>query len=371
MRCKRLIITMLVIAAAVFIAVPVTADTGVPAPDTDNAILALILAAGIGLSVGLIERYQTLSDRAIIGQFFNRLAVLTGASWIDKISMYFQSDQAIETYPWLGMVPAMREWIGGRNAKGLREYGLTVANKDFEATLEILTKDKRRDKSGQVMVRVNELAQRTVTHWASLLSTLIVNGETGQCYDDQYFFDTDHTDGDSGAQSNLIDVDISALPASVHGGVVTNPSVEEFSLAVLEAIKQIVSFVDDQGEPMNESASQFLVMTPVSLMSQARLALVQDLIGYGASNVLKSSSDFNIEVVSNARLSSWTDSFAVFRTDGDTKPLIRQEEETVQFDAIGEGSETEIMTGKNYYCVSASRNVGYGYWQHAVKVTMT
>ena len=47
-------------------------------------------------------------------------------------------------------------------------------------------------------------ADRTVSHWASLLSTLIVNGESATCYDEQYFFDTDHSEGESGTQSNVI-----------------------------------------------------------------------------------------------------------------------------------------------------------------------
>jgi hypothetical protein len=49
--------------------------------------------------------------------------------------------------------------------------------KHFEGTLELAVRDMRRDKTGQIMVRVNDLADRTNAHWASLLSTLILNGE--------------------------------------------------------------------------------------------------------------------------------------------------------------------------------------------------
>ena len=63
--------------------------------------------------------------------------------------------------------------------------------------------------------------------------------------------------------------------------------------------------------------------------------------------------------------------WSVFRTDAITKPLIRQEEEGVKFEAIGEGSETAFKEKKHLYGVSAIRNVGYGYWQQACLVTMT
>src|SRR6056297_407413 len=145
-----------------------------------------------------------ITERQIIGSFYKTLSQDTGASWINGVSNYFASDQASEEYAWLGMSPTMREWVGGRNAKGFRENGLTIKNKHFEATLEYLVRDLRRDKTGQVMARINELARRTNAHWASLLSTLIINGESTECYDGQSFFDTDHEEGDSGTQSNDI-----------------------------------------------------------------------------------------------------------------------------------------------------------------------
>lgn len=91
---------------------------------------------------------QGLSSRAIIGEFYRRLEQDMGNSWISQISMLFQSDQESETYRWLGQSPVMREWIGGRQAKGFRETGMTIFNKHFEATLEVLLNELRRDKNG-------------------------------------------------------------------------------------------------------------------------------------------------------------------------------------------------------------------------------
>lgn len=312
---------------------------------------------------------KTLGSRAIIGSFYEALSQNTGAAWIDDISMLFQSDQELESYKWLGASPAMREWVGGRNAKGFRENGFDVRNKHFEATVKVLLQDLRRDKTGQTLIRIQDLADRTNAHWASLGSTLILNGASGLCYDGQYFFSGTHSEGNSGTQSNSISIDISALPAQVHG-ITTAPSAEEMAYCIYQAIAQIVSFKDDQGEPANENAQNFVVMVPVSLMMAANTASTASTFASGADNTL-AKSNFNIKVAASARLSTWTANFAVFNTDGRVRPIIRQEEEPVSLAAIAEGSELEVKEGMHWYGVDAWRNVAYGYWSKACLVTMT
>lgn len=312
---------------------------------------------------------SSLSSRAIIGEFYNTLQQDIGGLWVEPASNLFTSDQESETYKWLGMSPAMREWIGGRQAKGFRDNGITIANKTYEATLEVLMDEIRRDKTGQVMVRVRELAQRTNAHWAKLLTALIVAGEAATCYDGQYFFDTDHAEGDSGSQSNDISNDITTTTA---------PTAGEMESSILKSIQSILSFVDDQGEPMNENAREFLVMVPVPYMAAAAAALGSQIIVDAASTggrtnnivTLGNIGGFSVRLAVNARL-SWTTKFATFRTDGETKALIRQEEEGVTVSAVAEGSELEFNENKHRYGVKAIRNVGYGYWQRACLVTHT
>jgi phage major head subunit gpT-like protein len=280
--------------------------------------------------------------------------------------MKFNSDQDSETYNWIGQSPAMREWIGGRQAKGFREDGFTVLNKHYEATIEILIKELRRDKSGQAMVRIRNLAERANAHWASLLSAKIAAGESVTCYDSQFFFDTDHEEGDSGAQSNDISVDISTLPASVHGST-TAPSVEEFQQVAIQAIQAILSFKDDRGEPMNELAQNFLIMVPTSMWitgSQAfRVPVGTDINSLVPANL-------NISVVSNARF-TWTDRFPVFRTDGSASALIRQQETDVNLLMKWLDSEFAFDNDAVQVGVDSWRNVDYGFWQNACLATMT
>ncbi len=306
---------------------------------------------------------QSLGSRAIIGEFFRRLSISSGAPWIPFISMLFNSDQDSETYNWLGNSPAMREWIGGRNAKAFSENGITIENKHYEATIEVLVRQMRRDKTGQGVIRIQDLAGRTVSHWASLLSTLISNGTSSVCYDGQFFFDTDHTEGNNTTnQSNDITTDISALPV-VTAGTVTAPSPETAQLVMNKAISQIMSFKDNENEPMNEDASSFLVMVP-TVLNDAFTAARAMPHGTGLTEQQVQNS-VNVSVVANARLTD-TDAIYVFRTDGDVKPFIRQAETPVNIKAKAEGSEYEFDNDAWQFGVDAWRNVGYGYWQHAV-----
>lgn len=309
----------------------------------------------------------SLSSRAIIGEFYATLEQDLGQSWIAGTSNMFDSNQESETYKWLGMAPAMREWVGSRHAKGFRENGLTIVNKTYEGTLEVLVDEIRRDKTGQVMVRVRELAQRTNAHWAKLLSDLLIAAESTACYDGQYFFDTDHSEGDSGSQSNDITSDITTTTAPTGG---------EMETAILKSIEAMLAFKDDQGEPMNENARTFTVMVPVPFMSAAAAAIGSEIIVDSSTSrtnrilTMGQLGGFSISLAVNARL-TWTTKFATFRTDAETKALIRQEEEGVTVDAIAEGSELEFNERKHRYGVKAIRNVGYGYWQRACLTTFT
>jgi len=85
------------------------------------------------------------------------------------------------------------------------------------------------------------------------LTTLIVNGASSVCYDGQYFFDNDHSEGDSGTQSN-------ALSGAAATG--TQPTAAEAEAALMACVAAILGYKDDQGEPMNEDAKAFRIMVP-------------------------------------------------------------------------------------------------------------
>lgn len=317
---------------------------------------------------------SALSSRAIIGKFYAALEQYMGQSWIPGVSMdFFDSDQESETYKWLGMVPQMREWLGGRQARGFRDNGITIINKKFEATLEVLVDWLRRDKTGQLKIRIAELATRAGGHWGKLLSTLITNGTgstSGNCYDGQYFFDSDHSEGDSGTQLNLLtNTQVAALDVTT----ATAPTPVEAAKAILGVIGYMLTIKDDQGEPMNMGARNFLVMTSPTLWQFLTPGVYNPLVSSGETNPIAgiiANTDFSVNIVANPYL-SYTTQFAVFRTDAPAKPFIRQQEERITMKAVAEGSELEFNEDVHHYGIKAIRNVGYGYWQYAAHATLS
>ncbi len=314
----------------------------------------------------LPQQFQKITAKGVVGMILLRLE--TGsAAWVGDVAMRMSSTQAIETYGWLGSAPGLREFIGGRTPAELAETSFTVSNKDYEGSITFKSKDMRRDKLGMIQIRVNQLADRASDHPAKLLSSLIIAGEATNCYDGQFFFDTDHSEGSSGAQSNDITFDISDNGT---GGTATAPKADTVAGAILAAIQQIYTFKDDRGEPMNQGAAKFQVQVPVSFMAAGLEAIYSQLTGGGNTNVLKAlEGKFQIDLVPNPRL-TWTTKLAVFRTDDAAKPFILQEEDIPDVISLGEGSEYEQLNKEQLFGIDWTGNVAYGYWQHACLVTL-
>lgn len=299
-----------------------------------------------------------LTSRAIVGRFYRKLEEHARAAWWTRLAMHFTSDQASETYRWLGMVPQVREWKGGRQVRPLRSAGVTIANKVWESTIRVDADEYRRDKTGQILVRVNEMARRVATHPNRLLTTLLLAGESANGYDGVPFFSTSHSEGDSGAQSNSV---------SWGASEPTGPSDADMYDAIVHGIGQLVGLRDDAGEPMNEAAREFMVIVPTSFLRATLQALAAKFIE-STESALATRSPFRIDWIANPRL-TWTDRFAVCRVDGETRPFIFQEELPVQVQVLGEGSELEINENQHQYGVKAVHEAGYGFWQNACLVT--
>lgn len=310
-----------------------------------------------------------IGERQIRGMFFERLAAAKNIAWVEKIANMFTSDQESETYKWLTQAPVMREWIGGRQAKGFTTNGITIENLEFEATIGIKDKDLRRAKSDQIRMRIGDLPKRSITHWASLLTTLISNGETLTSYDGQAYFSATHVEGSSGTYSNLLTAsDYSELNV----GTPTNPTANEMADALMKVVQHFYTYKDDQAEPRNEDALEFVVMVPVPLFGATSTAVKSKMLTGAAGsrdNPLKDQ-EFTLTVVPNARL-TWTDKFAVFRADNEAKPLIRQSEVDVQPAILGPGSDHFFKHKEWLVSIEASRNVALGMHWQAIKATLS
>jgi hypothetical protein len=294
--------------------------------------------------------------------------------WPQQISLVNdQSERDSEEYVLLGEVPRLGEYLGTRQFRELRQHKVTVTNKDYDAALKIKKDDLRRDKQGYLELRIREFVQAAQAHWRQLLSTLIANGggsTSGLAFDGQYFFDDDHSLGDSGTIDNNISVDISALPASVHG-IVTAPSPEEGALSILSAVTTMKTFLDDQGHPINEDLRAVAVVCPCALEPYLQSAVSDDKFGNVVPNILRRAK-IDVAVYGNPRLdaASWTDKFAVFRADGGRPSFLIQEREKAEAQYIGLDSEHCKIHKETLYVIDTSRAAAYADFRGACLVTM-
>jgi phage major head subunit gpT-like protein len=303
---------------------------------------------------------STISKKEMEARMFAAVTADPVLPWLDAILEQGRNDQIEEKYADLGAAPAMREALGSRHEKQLREYEFAIKNKQYEASLRIHKRDLLQKNGDMVQKRIDSLAMRAGSqHWAKLTSALIEANPL--CYDGQNLMDTDHVSGGSGSQSNAL---------SYAAATGTTPTADEFGAAVDAAFDALIGFKDDVGEIRNDVINRLMVMVPKGMRRVANVALKAPFIASGQSNVLQYQ-DYELMLVTNPRLTVTTD-FFVIPLDTGLKPLIRQQLEDIDIASKSWGSEYEYDTvGYHSYGVTVSRAVGAWSWSSIVRTRFT
>ena len=297
-----------------------------------------------------------LLTKGLKSEFFNRFEGTQ--THFQDLATRIPSTSDSETYRWLGTVPQIREWGTGRVTQGLRTETYSVENLKYEATIEVDRDEIADDQTGQIRLRVGELAGRAATHKDFLIGQLLINGATSgfNSYDAVTFFNDAHVSGSSGSQDN--DLTFTALSVS-------DPTVVEFKGALKQAISQMLAFKDDQGQPMMISASELVCVVPPTMFFTALEAINASLIS-STSNVLEGAA----RVIAFPWLTTAT-TWYLLKADGVIRPFIFQDREPIEFNALAEGSEEAFKREKFLYGVRARYRLTYGYWQFAVRTVFT
>ena len=109
-----------------------------------------------------------------------------------EIASVVPSSSAEETYGWLGQIQSFREWIGPRVVVNLSAHSYRIRNRDFENTVSVGRNDFEDDKYGIFAPAFSEMGRAAAEFPDQLVFDLLVAGFATECYDEQYFFDTDH-----------------------------------------------------------------------------------------------------------------------------------------------------------------------------------
>jgi phage major head subunit gpT-like protein len=122
---------------------------------------------------------------------FNQAYSAVQPTW-NRVAMEVPSTGSAEKYAWLGSMPSFREWLGERVVQNLAISDFTLKNKSFENTIGVDRDDIEDDKIGVYKPLFGQMGDAAARHPDLLVYSLLPAGFNTNCYDGQYFFDTDH-----------------------------------------------------------------------------------------------------------------------------------------------------------------------------------
>lgn len=131
-------------------------------------------------------------------------------------------------YGWLGKMPNVRQWIGPRVVHGIGEHDYSIKNVPYELTLGVDRDDIEDDNLGVYDPLFVEFGESVAAHPDLLVWNLLKAGFDTECYDGQYFFDSDHP---------VLDEDGAETTVSNTGGGSGTPW---FLMSTKRAIKPII-----------------------------------------------------------------------------------------------------------------------------------
>lgn len=127
-------------------------------------------------------------------------------SFRGRITRTVTSTTASNVYGWLKGLTGMREWLGDRVVDNLSEASYTIVNRHFEKTVGVDRNHIEDDNLGIYSESFQLMGDGAARLPEELVWGLLKAGFNTNCFDGQYFFDTDHpvlkADGTMGTYAN-------------------------------------------------------------------------------------------------------------------------------------------------------------------------
>ena len=172
-----------------------------------------------------------------------------------------------------GVLADWREWTGERVYNDLAAYGMRVNAKDYELSFSWRPIDAEDNVSlfrriSELPAKIDAKAQRLPRR---LMIALLKAGRTTNCYDGQFFFDTDHPVDPLGVQST----------ATFSNYMVSSPL---NSANLNTAINTLEDFRAPNGDRLGVTVADMRLLIPTALRATARGLLEIDTLSGGARN---------------------------------------------------------------------------------------
>ena len=177
-----------------------------------------------------------------------------------------------ERADFLGTIGPMREFQGSRQPAQPIEYNFTIKNRKFESSAVLPLDWIKNDKTGNVNDTFGQLGSR-MQQWKSKLIADLINNATSAgvyaAFDGLAFFSASHVYGVAQivAVNNIVSYATGAGPTLI--------TAYEAAKSLVKAIQQILTFLDDRGEPVNEDITALTVCVPAVAASQMAAVFYQ------------------------------------------------------------------------------------------------
>ncbi|GBC92205.1 hypothetical protein HRbin15_00670 [bacterium HR15] len=290
----------------------------------------------------------SLMEAGLRTEFFRAYRQLSESSITPRIATIVRTNLPTQKYGWLGSVPTMREFVDERVPVGLRVFEYAISDQVWEASIAIDRRALEDEQYDMIRMRVQDLALEAVRHREQLvINALLTNG---MGYDGKPLFNTNHEEGESGIQSNIL-----------NGALATE--------TLQDAIAQMMSIKDDRGRPMGiipdtllvGPALQWLAMELLESPVVVQVNTTGNFTPY--RNVLQGKLRLVVSpYITGADAEKWF----LLDTSRAVRAVILQERRDVplEFAALDRPtSESVFMRDKVFYGVRARYGVGYGLWQ--------
>jgi phage major head subunit gpT-like protein len=315
-------------------------------------------------------QYGALDNRNLIGIWDQMYEPALNGMWATRIGNVVNSTLGTETYGWLGAAPGLEVMTADNpTEEQIKAYTYVLTNIEYAKALKIAEKDMRRDKLGQIQMRIGEMASKAAEHWNKLAAGVLIANPTG--YDGVSLFSTAHPESGT---SQVNDVTVTQVP-SLDVTTATAPTPVEAAAALNGVIGQFYTLTDDKTDPINGQAKSFTVLAgTTAIWAALNYAANATTFAGGQSNQLQGlaiNNGIKINVELSPLLAAKTDGFYVFRDDGPVKALILQNEVDVQ-PVVSDRSNDEYIKFRRFlFSIYTSRAVGLARWQSAIRATFS
>lgn len=280
---------------------------------------------------------------------FNNAFDAAPSQW-NQTAMLVPSGSSQNDYNWLSAFPRMRKWIGEKAIKSLEAFKYSIVNDDWEATVEVNRNHIDDDQLGIYAPQAQMAGFSARQLPDEIVSDLKNNAFTSQCYDGQYFYDTDHPVAGANVSNKLavaLSVATPAAAAASYGAART----------------AIMSFKDDEGRAL--ALIPNVLEVPPALESVALTLINSDKLNDNSPNPYKGTAT----VLVNPRLTSSTAWF-LHVTNMPVKPFIYQERKAPVFVEQTDPQADDVFNRKLFKFGAEARAAGgYAFWQMSVGST--